>query len=31
MNSTQGEVILNLCTRLFFLVATHDDLLETNI
>ncbi|WP_242218405.1 Imm47 family immunity protein [Bacillus cereus group sp. BfR-BA-01380] len=30
MNSTQDEVILNLCTRLFCSIATHDDLLETN-
>ncbi|PEB47712.1 hypothetical protein CON65_22160 [Bacillus pseudomycoides] len=30
MNSTQDEVILNLCTRLFCSIATHDDLLDTN-
>lgn len=30
MNSTQDEVILNLCTRLFCSIAIHDDLLDTN-
>ncbi|MEH7459656.1 Imm47 family immunity protein, partial [Bacillus sp. JJ1127] len=30
MNSTQDEVILNLCTRLFCSIVTHDDLLDTN-
>ncbi|PFW95733.1 hypothetical protein COL32_16635 [Bacillus pseudomycoides] len=31
MNSTQDEVILNLCTRLFCSIATHDDYYERSI
>ncbi|MFI8709446.1 Imm47 family immunity protein [Bacillus sp. NPDC077411] len=30
MNSTQNEVILNLCISLFCSIATHDDLLDTS-
>lgn len=30
MNGTQDEAVLNLCIRVFFAIATHDDLRDSN-